>query len=297
MPVQLFMVTNAAAGSSRSLDAALEALGPGTEVAPCSDAAELPELLAGAAGRPVVVAGGDGSLHSMVRALRASGRLGPGSPLGLIPLGTGNDFARALDLPLDPVQAAQRLLECVRVGRSRALDLAVVDGSDEVVVNAAHVGIGAEAASVAAGLKPTLGVAAYPLGSAVAGLRPGGWRLSVHVDGELLVEDEVLMVGIGNGTTIGGGTALTPDALPDDGLLDVVVSLATGPVARMGFARDLAAGEHPERDDVVLARGTRVRVSGERAGVDFGVNEDGELSGPLRSRAWTLLPGAFSVFA
>ena len=88
----------------------------------------------------VVVLGGDGSLHAVVDALRSAGRLDDVT-VGLVPLGTGNDFAATLGLPDDPVEAA----EVITAGRTREIDL-IIDGQDEVVVNAAHIGIGAHAA-------------------------------------------------------------------------------------------------------------------------------------------------------
>ncbi|MFX3793545.1 hypothetical protein ACJBQ4_11060, partial [Streptococcus suis] len=77
----------------------------------------------------------------------------------------------------------------------------------------------------------------YPLGAVFAGLRSSGWSLRVEVDEQVLADgrSRALMVGIGNGPGIGGGTQLLPHAIPDDGLLDVLVSTATGPLARMRY--------------------------------------------------------------
>ena len=100
-----------------------------------------------------------------------------------------------------------------------------------------------------------------------------------------------LMVGVGNGRGIGGGTELLPTALPDDGLLDVLVSYATGPFARARYGAALAAGSHLQDRDVRWARGRSVTVSGEPAGV----NADGELGDEVTSRTWTVEPGAWSL--
>jgi diacylglycerol kinase family enzyme len=125
------------------------------------------------------------------------------------------------------------------------------------------------------------------------GVRVEGWRVTVEVDGRPLdlPGDEVLLVGIGNGSDIGGGTPLFPGAKGDDGLLDVVVSCATGRAARAAFALALRKGEHLGRDDVVTARGTSTRVSGDPIGLDA----DGELGDPVRDRTWTLLPSAWAL--
>jgi diacylglycerol kinase family enzyme len=101
----------------------------------------------------------------------------------------------------------------------------------------------------------------------------------------------VLLVGVGNGPYIGGGTPLFPGASGDDGALDVVVSCATGPAARAAFGLALRKGEHVERDDVVATRGTQVRVHGDAIGLDA----DGELEDAVTDRTWTLHPGAWSL--
>ena len=122
----------------------------------------------------MVVCGGDGSVHAVVAALHRAGAAGP--PVGLIPLGTGNDLARALGLPLDPAAAARVVLD----GRPRTLDL-LVDDAGGMVVNAVHLGVGAEAARQAAALKPRLGRLAYLVGGVSAGLR--GARLGADRTG------------------------------------------------------------------------------------------------------------------
>jgi diacylglycerol kinase family enzyme len=99
------------------------------------------------------------------------------------------------------------------------------------------------------------------------------------------------MAGIGNGQTIGGGAPFAPEAQPDDGYVDVIVSVATGPLQRAGYASDLRDGDHVERPDVLTGRGRRVEVTGE----DFPLNTDGELSGPHTAMSWTVRPRVWSV--
>lgn len=289
---RLVVVTNESAGGTddEAVEAALSVLRAQADVRRevCAEPDDLDGVLDGLADdETLVVAGGDGSVHTAVAALHRRGWLTADSPVGLVPLGTGNDLARTLGVPLDPAAAARALL----TGGPRALDL-VVDDRGGVVVNAVHLGIGAEAAEKAGALKDRLGAAAYAVGSVAAGVRPGGWSLQVVVDGTTVpVDDEVLMVGIANGRTIGGGAELAPDAEPDDGLVDVVVATSTGPLARLGFATSLRDGEHVGRDDVLVVRGRSVTVTGEA----YPVNADGELSGPFSARTWTVLPAAWSV--
>jgi len=290
MPGYLVMA-NAHAGSvgREALDAAvgvLSAAGP-TEVRMPADPAALDAALTGLDARVPVVAGGDGSLHLVVNRLHRRGRLDQVT-VGLVPFGTGNDFARAAGVPLDPRAAAAALT----TGRPHRFDL-LEDDTGRVVVNAAHAGLGAEAAAVAADHKPRLGPLAYPLGALLAGLREEGWALRVSVDGTAFAARErLLMVGVANGPTIGGGTPLCPVARADDGRLDVVVVAAVGPAARAGFAAALRAGTHLARDDVHHLRGARMQVSGE----PVRHNADGELDTEVSDRTYRVLPAAWSLF-
>ena len=287
----LLVVTNEAAGGTADaqVDAALTVLRSATDVRRevCREPDDLGRVLDGLGERALVVVGGDGSVHTAVATLLSRGELSADRPIGLIPLGTGNDLARTLGIPLDPAAAARALL----AGRSRPLDL-VVDDAGGVVVNAVHLGVGAEAAEKASALKDRLGRAAYAVGSVAAGAGATGWHLQVVVDGVPVdVDREVLMVAVANGRTIGGGAPLAPDASPDDGLADVVVATSTGPLARLGFAVALRAGEHVERDDVLVVRGRSVTVTGD----PFPLNADGELDGPVTARTWTVRPAAWSL--
>ena len=117
----------------------------------------------------------------------------------------------------------------------------------------------------------------------------------VVVDGETInpADTAVLMVGIVNGSTVGGGTRLAPAALPDDGLADVIVSRAVGPLARVAYAAEMALGRHVERDDVITARGREIRLVGESAPV----NTDGELEDDVERRTWVVRPGAWQLIA
>ena len=292
---RLLVVTNGSAGGADGLAEALTVLEPAADVgiAECRDPAELDGILAAREGRELVVAGGDGSLHNVVRALHARGELTPDDPLGLLPLGTGNDLARTAGIPLAPAAAAGVILR----SRPRVLDL-LVDDAGGVVVNAVHVGLGAEAAAAAADLKPRLGALAYPVGALAAGVRTEGWQLRVEVDGSLLWDgsDPLLMLAINNGASIGGGTPLAPEADPGDGLADVTLSAAVGLLERMSYAVDLRGGEHAERPDVRTTRARHVRIS-RVAGDPFPVNADGELDGPLDERTWTVAPRAWALLA
>ena len=284
----MLLIANAAAGEAEdeAVAAAVDALRAAgdVDVARPANPGELDGVLHRRGGRRVVVAGGDGSLHLVVAALHRRGELGE-AEVGLVPLGTGNDFARGVGVPLDP-EAAARLAAS---GPAQPVDL-MVDCAGQVVVNAVHVGVGAEAAREAKAWKGRLGRLGYPVGALVAGLSTAGQRLRVEADGALLadIDRRVLQVGVANGPSIGGGTELAPDADVQDGLLDVVVSFATAPLDRLAYGIRLSRGSHEQRPDVLTATARTVSVSGQ----EFWCNADGELYGPERNRTWRVEPGA-----
>lgn len=159
----------------------------------------------------LVVLGGDGSVHRVVQVLQDTGRgpAGASPAVAVLPLGTGNDLARGAGVPLDVSAAAHLAVH----GRPRPMAL-LVDDQGHVVVNAAHVGVGAVAARTAedaAATKSVLGGAAYSAAAVVAGLRTRGRQLRVEVDGEAVHDgrERVLMVAVALGRTIGGGAPVT----------------------------------------------------------------------------------------
>jgi YegS/Rv2252/BmrU family lipid kinase len=288
---RMLVITNPKPGSydSGDVDAVVDALSAGSDVqvAQSSDLAELRSSLAQRDGRDVVVVGGDGSLHAVINALHELGDL-DGPRVALIPFGTGNDFARTLGLPPDPADA----VAVVHDARTVALDV-LVDDSGAVVVNAAHLGVGTEAATAATRWKSRLGRFGYVVGAVVAGVRTAGVRVRVVADGTVVAggRRRVLQVAAANGTYVGGGAPLAPLARPDDGRLDVVVSFALAPPQRMLYAILVRVGRHPDYHRVRTVQATEVTVSGE----PFKTNVDGELIEPVPTRTWTVRPAAFRM--
>lgn len=257
------------------------------EVAVTADEDELDAALAAADGRTIVVCGGDGSVQLAVERARALELLDD-LVFGVLPLGTGNDLAGHHGLPADPEEAAALL----RTHVARPFDVLLTD-DDHLVVNAVHVGIGVQAAERAGELKESFGALAYPLGALVAGVAAEGLDVEVHLDGDRIdLGEPALMVVVSNGSTIGGGTPVAPDAEPDDGLLDVAVVHAVGPAARVAFATQLLRGTHLDRDDVVHGRGREVRIVGR----SLAHNRDGELEQRREGeRTYRVLPSAWRL--
>jgi YegS/Rv2252/BmrU family lipid kinase len=287
----LLLITNAEAGGAQhdALEVALGVLreDADVEVATTTNPGELDGVLHRAGCRSIVVAGGDGSLHAVVAALYRRHELAD-AVVGLVPLGTGNDFARGAGIPLDPAEAAR----VVVAGDVRPVDL-IVDCLGEVVVNNVHIGVGAQASESARPLKRALGRFGYVLGAMKAAVRPPFVRVRVEVDGHVVADfaHPILMVAIGNGSRIGGGARVTPEAVPTDGKMDVMVSFSTSLWAKLGYAARFRMGTHHKRDDVLYVRAESVTLSGQA----FYCSADGELYGPERNRTWHIEPGAFSM--
>jgi diacylglycerol kinase (ATP) len=288
---RIVLVANAGAGTheEQALEAALGVLrgSSDVEVAETATADELDALCERVEERAVVVAGGDGTLHATVNALHRRGVLGR-TRVGLIPLGTGNDFARGVGIPLDPVEAAALVV----AGTTTPIDL-MLDDTGTVVVNNAHLGVGAQASRAAVTWKPRLGRLGYAVGALSAGLRPQFLKVGVTVDGRLLQgHRRVAQVAIGNGSHVGGGTELIPGAHPASGQLIVIVSRARGRWTRIAYLARLKGGSHHLMREVERTFGQEVTVQGD----PFWVISDGEISGPHERRTWTLQPSAVEMF-
>jgi len=281
-------ISNASAGSSdeATIASVLEVLRESADVEHVAtrDPEHLAETLAEHPDVDLVVSmGGDGSLHAVVQALHDADRLAR-TPVGLVPLGTGNDFARTLELDESPVAAARDLA----AGTVRRIDL-LTDGAGVVVVNAAHVGIGAEAAARAEPFKRFLGPLAYAVG-AVSTLFTKAADVRVTIDGKQL-EGRVAQVAVGNGRFVGGGGELLPRAIIDDGHMDVAVAFAATVRQRILYALHLSRGTHPDQDFVHYTRATSVQVTGEHTRC----TTDGELSDPRAEHRWDIVPGGLAM--
>lgn len=291
----VLVFANAAAGSADDADveAALSVLreSRAVDVVVPGHGEGLDQAAERAAGRDVVVLGGDGSLHACIAALERAATLSRVRAVGLVPLGTGNDFARTMDLPFDPAEAARVALR----GRGKKIDL-LHDDQGGIAVDVVHAGIAAEATSHAEEVKGLLGAGGYAVGALRAGINAHGWQLRVTVDDDIVTDGRqpVLMVSVAVGRSVGGGTQVAPHASPFNGQAQVMVCTATQPAARASFALDLRRGRHTERDDVTVVRGRTVTVEAtdEHA---FGINTDGDVDADRehRSRTWTVQDDAW----
>jgi diacylglycerol kinase (ATP) len=224
------VLLNPAAGAGAARDAAprVEAFAAQTgwrmELRPTSSAEDLSMKartgLAEGYGR-ILALGGDGTLQQIVNAVG----VGQNVVLGVLPAGGGNDLAQFLGLPLDPVLAAKLLLE----GEVRSLDAARVqtsDGKQRLYVGGGGVGLDAQAAQFAGGAYRNIrGRSRYVLSAirALVGFHPLQIRALIESDESSELEANVLVLGVLNTPSYGGGMRVAPGAKTDDGKLDLVV--------------------------------------------------------------------------
>ena len=211
----------------------------------------------------VIAVGGDGTLNEAL-----NGVLGSDVPLGVLPLGTANDFARQIGVPDDPRAALALLLE----QEPRRIDVGMLNG--RAFLNVSSAGIGAETtAETPAGAKGVLGPLAYALTGVRKFASDYEGRSARFSGPDFSREVEYLLFAVGNARATGAGVEVTPLAEFDDGMLDLCV---VEPVARARFAGlllELRRGEHLDRDGVHYVQTPWVRVEAEAPLV---VNVDGE---------------------
>lgn len=227
----------------------------------------------------IVVAGGDGSVAC---AAAAAGEAGV--PLAVVPVGTANDFARALDLPGD-VEVACRL--AVAGTRTRALELGRM--GDRPFVNVASVGLPPAAARRARGAKRLLGPAAYAFGAIRAGLRARPVECTLRRDGEEVFAGSAWQVTVACTGSFGAGSSV--DADPADGELDAVVVEATHRAALVARAYGLRRGTIESQRGVRSFRGRRIELD---APPETAYNVDGEVV-EAGSATFTATENAFEL--
>lgn len=235
----------------------------------------------------VFVAGGDGTLNEVVNGVALAGGLEQVT-FGLLPLGTGNDFARALGVP-EGVDAA---LDVIAAARVTQVDLGVM--GDRVFVNASAGAFFAEVSAAASvRLKSFAGKLAYVLGGANALLDHEPVPMRVTIDERAPFDLDVSFFAVSNGRTIGGGRLVAPAALVDDGLLDVCLVRAGRPLDLLQVLAEVARAEHVDDERVLYTRARRVELVSPRP---FKVNTDGEVLERTRA-SYDVRPRAARFFA
>ena len=231
----------------------------------------------------IFVAGGDGTVNEAVNGVVGAGALEQ-VRFGIVPLGTGNDFAAALGIPTD-VESA---LETLGRGRELRVDLGRVNG--RTFLNTSGGGYIAEVSvNVTTQLKTIAGRLAYLIGGAQALLEYEPVRATVHAQpGDLRLGLGLYAFAVCNSRLIGGGRLIAPEALIDDGLLDVCLIESMTAVEFVALARKVANGDHVDDPRVRYIQAATVSLEFER---EIHINTDGEVLSATRCD-YSVLPKA-----
>jgi len=219
----------------------------------------------------VAAAGGDGTVHELVNALVQDGR----SPaaLGIIPLGSGNDFAFGMNLYDDLETAVKRLF----TGQPRLIDVIKIEddhGRSQFVNNGLGIGFDAMINIQSRLITRVHGFTMYALATLrTIALYYQTPHLKMRFD-DLDIEQDALFISVGNGPRIGGGYHLTPDAQVDDGWLDSCTVNPVGRTTMLYMLPKVMRGTHVTSRHVTMRRSQAIEITSDLA---LPIHVDGEI--------------------
>lgn len=216
----------------------------------------------------LAVLGGDGTLNEVI-----NGIAGRDVPLAFLPAGSGNDAARSLGLPLDPIAAARALID----GREVWVDVGII--AARRFCNVAGVGLDGEVCRLlAAGAIPLRGRAAYVAAFLATAANLRATPLWLQEDDGPWQRLDALLVTFANGPYYGGGMRIAPNADLRDGALDRCALLATGKLELVRAFPRVYRGAHVTHPSIRMGRACTIRLYGRRP---LALHADGEPAGRL----------------
>ena len=248
----------------------------------------------------LVVAGGDGTTSEVVSGLLAAG-VAHEAQVGILPMGTGRDLPRTLGIPSDVPAAiaalgrgATRRLDALRVGYRDA------SGAERIAwsLNVTSFGLSGLTVEMVKRAPHFLGgSAAFLLGALGSIARYRSSRVAIVADGVTVFDGPLVLAAAANGRYFGGGMQIAPNALPDDGLLDLVVVGELPKAALIAALPSLYRGTHLSNPAVAVHRATRIeaRPSPSTTPRPVWIDVDGEGLGTLPLTV-ELLPKAVTLF-
>ena len=236
----------------------------------------------------VVAAGGDGTLNEVLNGLSEDFDK---VRLGLLPLGTGNDFARSIGVP-DDLEGALTVLE---TGAARAVDVgrATIGETCRCFVNMSAGGFSGEVSERAHEAKERWGPLAYMRGAIDALPELKGFLTRIIVNGAETLEMEASNIIVSNGRYVASGIPAAPKAVLDDGLFDLLIAPALTIPQLAGLVPQVLLGLHVDNELLLFRRATRVEIE---CAPPMGFNVDGELIGEGPA-LFEILPRALQVIA
>lgn len=233
----------------------------------------------------IIVAGGDGTLNEVINGL---GSFAKKKNIGLLPLGTGNDFARTLGLP----PSLDDNIDIVRAGKTTRIDLVRVKSKrSRYFVNVSAGGFsGMVDEKITPQIKRTWGPLAYVRGAAAALPNLHAYQTEILFDDDERLSIDLYNVVIANGRFVAGGLPIAPTADPSDGKLEVVLIPKLGAAEMALLAAEIVLGTHLSSNATIFRRARKIAVRS-RPGMCF--NVDGELVGNAPA-VFQILPRALN---
>jgi len=229
----------------------------------------------------LLVLGGDGTISEV-----AKGFYGSQLPIASIPCGSGNDMAGSLGIPRKLEEAFQVLLQ------ADIIKLDIFKDKDDIYIETIGCGFVAEVvASVARLSRIVHGPAAYFAAVIETMSRFKASSYKIIIDGVEWDGDASLVI-INNSFRVGGGMKLTPDAVLDDGLLDIGIVTTTSKLQLMTLLPKVYSGAHVNSPHVKIMRGKKISVTSDRELIK---TADGEIVGTLPIDI-EVIPGAMNFF-
>lgn len=269
-----------------------------------TEAARHAELLAERAARAgwggVVAVGGDGIVHEVANGLMRAAAGRPTVPMGVVPVGSGNDFARLLGVPARDPRAAMRMIlssppRRVDVGRVVSCIAERAPESEWWFTNGIGLGFDAQVAEAASRSRRARRTAIYAVAVARTLRHLATPHMRITVDGRTVADGPLTLATIANGARHGGSFWLTPDARIDDGLLDVLVAGPRTALQILPLIPKVLRGTHLAEPQVDLVRGRAVEVAGD---APLPMHADGELvASGVREMRVEVEPGGLNVLA
>jgi diacylglycerol kinase (ATP) len=263
--------------------ARLEALGIATVLELAAEPDQVPAQVRRHRGEVdrIIVGGGDGTLH-----LALQGLMETGLPLGILPLGTANNLARTLGLPVDPMAAC----DVIAQGHRRRIDIGWVN--DRYFFTTASIGLSVRITEeLSAESKRRWGPLAYALTAARVLRRTRPFHATISWDGRTR-ESRTVQIVVGNGRYYGSALPVAVDATIDDARLDLYSLEVRHWWQLLALAPALKRGRHGEKDSVEALRATEFEI---RTRHPRGIDVDGEIGGQTPAR-FRVLPQALEVF-
>ena len=236
----------------------------------------------------IVVAGGDGSVHEAVNGIMHAGGT---AALGVVPSGTGNDFAKAAGIPLDWEHATKLLADRIAAGeRTRSIDVGRMN--DRYFANGAGIGLDAKVTRIARSYRLPIGDLVYLIAifrTMLDGIASPSMRITTASG---VRKGPITLANVANGDWIGGMFNIAPDARHDDGVFDLMI---VDPVSRprvLQLLPKLMAGSHLGEKEISHELVTEVLIEADEP---VECHLDGEILAPLQRFEISILPGALQI--